>query len=223
MEKISRQQYQQLIEGAEVIEKDGFGVKVLDTHKGEMIKLFRRKRVFSTALFKPYAVRFVNNAKQLTLLGIPTITINRLLWCGSIKRHIVIYERLEGELLRDSLSQLTEAGEEPFKQFGEFVATLHAKGVYFRSAHLKNILVLPNGDLGLIDISDMQIKRGVLGVNLRKRNFEHILRYQKDKDLIRKHFDSFISGYRSVSKISEENSLQIKQTIRSILASTQGA
>ena len=91
MEKISHAQYQQLIKNAEIIEKDGFGLKVLDTKQGEMIKLFRRKRFFSTALLKPYAVRFVDNAEQLSTLDIPSITINRLLWCPSIKRHLVIY------------------------------------------------------------------------------------------------------------------------------------
>ena len=84
IKKITQKHYQQLIKDADIIEKDVFGVKVLDTKKGEMIKLFRRKRLLSTALFKPYAVRFVDNAKQLTALGIPTITVNKLFWCSSI-------------------------------------------------------------------------------------------------------------------------------------------
>ena len=152
MEKINLKAYQLLIEGADVIEKDGFGVKVLDSKKGEMIKLFRRKRFFSSALFKPYAVRFVNNAELLARLNIPTITVNRLLWCADIKRHIVIYKRLEGELFREVLSNQTGHIEDLYQKFAAFIAELHDKGVYFRSAHLKNILLLPNGEFGLIDI-----------------------------------------------------------------------
>jgi len=217
MENISRTQYEELIKDTEIIEKDGFGLKVLDTHKGEMIKLFRRKRFFSTALFSPYAVRFVDNAKQLTELGIPTITINRLLWCASIKRHIVVYERLEGELLRDVLEQAGDNRKQVFVKFAEFIATLHKKGVYFRSAHLKNILVLPCGEFGLIDISDMQIKSHTLSMSLRQRNFQHIFRYQEDKDLVQDHLDAFISSYASTSQLSEVETNDIKQTIQSIL------
>jgi tRNA A-37 threonylcarbamoyl transferase component Bud32 len=218
MEKISHAQYQQLIKNAEIIEKDGFGLKVLDTKQGEMIKLFRRKRFFSTALLKPYAVRFVDNAEQLSTLDIPSITINRLLWCPSIKRHLVIYQRLEGELLRDVLSNTSSNTKEMFRQFGGFIAQLHNKGVYFRSAHMKNILVLPNGEFGLIDISDMQIKHSSLKLNLRQRNFEHILRYPEDKSLIQSHFQDYFSSYIKAAQLNESEARKVEQTIKSILA-----
>lgn len=217
MEEISLKEYQRLIKNVEVIEKDGFGLKVLDTKKGEMIKLFRRKRVFSTAFLKPYAARFADNAKRLTSLNIPTVAVNRLVWCPSIKRHLVIYKRLEGALLRDVLTKEINK-EEVFKNTGTFIAELHEKGVYFRSAHFKNILVLPNGQWGLIDVSDMQIKRSSLGIDLRKRNFQHILRYEKDKTLVRNHFKDFFSSYLTASQLDENNAHKVEQTIRSILA-----
>ena len=217
MEKITKQQYLNLIDGAEVLEKDGHGLKVLDTKKGEMIKLFRRKRFFSTALFSPYAVRFVNNAKRLQSLGIPTIIINRLLWCADIKRHIVIYQRLAGELLRDVLSENTDASNKAFLKFAEFIAQLHQSGVYFRSAHLRNILVQPNGELALIDISDMQIKAKPLSLALRQRNFEHILRYQEDKDLMSHQLEAFLSAYTNASKLSPKQLVSLRQKIESIL------
>jgi len=218
MEKITKQQYLNLIDGAEVLEKDGSGIKVLDTKKGEIIKLFRRKRFFSTALFNPYAVRFVNNAQRLRALGIPSITINRLLWCSEIKRHIVIYQRLEGELLRDVLGEKTEQKNELFRKFATFIAQLHQSGVYFRSAHLRNILVQPNGDFALIDISDMQIKAKALPIKLCQRNFQHILRYQEDKNLLKPQLDNFLSAYASVSKLSPKALIQLRQSIELILA-----
>lgn len=218
MDNINNKQYLELIKGAEIIEKDGFGLKVLDTKKGEMIKLFRRKRLLSTALLKPYAVRFVDHAKQLTALNIPTITINQLAWCASIKRHVVVYQRLEGELLRDVLTALPSDNETPYREFGAFVAELHNKGVYFRSAHLKNILVLANEQFGLIDISDMRIKRGSLGISLRKRNFKHILRYPQDKALVCHHINAFTNGYINASTLNEKNSQEIKQTIEALLS-----
>jgi tRNA A-37 threonylcarbamoyl transferase component Bud32 len=217
MNSISKEEYQQLIKGADIIEEDGFGIKVLETKNNEMIKLFRRKRFFSTALLKPYAVRFVDNAKKLHSLGIPTINIKQLLWCSSTKRHIVIYEKLEGELLREALTKDQKKPTKLFQTFASFIAELHEKGVYFRSAHLKNILLLPNGAFGLIDISDMQIKRQSLNINLRQRNFEHILRYQEDKALLRKSLDSFLLGYNSPSKLREEQAKKIEQTIKQII------
>jgi len=217
MNSISKEEYQQLIKGAEIIEQDSFGIKVLETKNNEMIKLFRRKRLFSTALLKPYAVRFVDNAKKLHSLGIPTINIKQLLWCPSIKRHIVVYEKLEGALLREALTKEQEKPAKLFQNFGAFIADLHEKGGYFRSAHLNNILLLPNGTFGLIDISDMQIKHQSLNINLRQRNFEHILCYQEDKDLFRKNLDSFLSGYNASSLLIDEQSEKIKQTIKHII------
>jgi len=223
MENISNEEFLQLIKGAEVIEKDGAGLKVLDTRQGEMIKLFRRKRFFSTALLKPYATRFANNAKILNALGIPTITVNRLLWCESIQRHIIIYQRLEGELLRDVLSNAAKDNDDTYRQFGAFVAKLHNKGVYFRSAHFKNILVLPSGEFALIDISDMQIKKNTLKLHLRERNFQHILRYQEDRNLLQKHFQSFFSSYTKASQLNKKGTSALERAIQSIMADTQGA
>ena len=221
MEKINKQQYQLLIKGATVLEKDGFGLKVLDTGKGNIIKLFRRKRLFSTALFLPYACRFVNNAKKLHHLGIPTITIDQLLWCPSIQRHIVVYQKLEGQLLRDELSKQMNGDSDAFNKFGRFIALLHQKGVYFRSAHLKNILVLPNKEFGLIDISDMQIKKHTLKLALRLRNFQHILRYQEDKDLLRSHVQSFFSSYLETCPLNKKDARSLRNTLQSILHNNQ--
>jgi len=220
MEKINQQQYQALIKGALLLEEDAFGVKVLDTRQGEIIKLFRRKRFFSTALLKPYAVRFVNNAQQLDTLGIPTVKINRLLWCHSIKRHLVVYQRLDGLLLRDVLSDSTLNSDALFRQFGSFIAKLHNKGVYFRSAHLKNILVCPNGEFALIDISDMQIKKKALKLALRIRNFQHILRYQTDKDLLKKHTEPFFSAYLEASSLNKNDAAALNRSLQSNLSNT---
>ena len=218
IKKITQKHYQQLIKDADIIEKDAFGVKVLDTKKGEMIKLFRRKRLLSTALFKPYAVRFVDNSKKIAALDIPTITVNKLFWCSSIKRHLVIYQRLEGEPLRDVLSKPSSNAKEIFRQLGALIAQLHDKGIYFRSAHLKNILLLTNGEFGLIDISDLMVKSHSLKVKLRQRNFKHILRYREDKTLFKSHLQDFFSSYVTASNLSENETGKIEKTIKSILA-----
>src|SRR5690554_7055274 len=47
-------------------------------------------------------------------------------------------------------------------------------GVYFRSFHLGNVVLTPENELGLIDISDMKIFRRPLSQWQRKRNYEHM-------------------------------------------------
>ena len=63
---------------------------------------------------------------------------------------------------------------------GAFIAKLHDRGVYFRSLHLGNIVMTPEGTLGLIDIADMRFSRGQLTASQRKRNLRHLLRYPSD-------------------------------------------
>ena len=68
--------------------------------------------------------------------------------------------------------------------FAGFVARLHRKGVYFRSLHLGNVLILPDTNFGLVDISDLRVRRRPLGLRARARNFRHLLRRVEDAALI---------------------------------------
>jgi hypothetical protein len=181
VERISPDQFNALVDPAELIVADLNGPKVLKLANGNMIKLFRRKRLLSSAVFAPYAVRFVNNAFRLRDLGIPTITPVQILHCAELSIHVVEYRPLQGELLR-GLLQLP-GSDDLFARTARFIAELHNKGVYFRSLHFENV-VSSEGQLGLIDIADMKIYPGALSTSLRKRNFEHFLRYPADAELI---------------------------------------
>jgi tRNA A-37 threonylcarbamoyl transferase component Bud32 len=139
MDNISRDVYETLIANAKTLEKDPHGLKVLETADGKIIKIFRRKHLFSSAALRPYAARFVNNANKLHELEIPTVQIENLFNCSDIKRHIVIYKKLSGELLRNAFKSHA-APEALFATFGKFVAELHHKGVYFRSMHFNSFL-----------------------------------------------------------------------------------
>ena len=50
MQSIDHSTYEALREGAHVLEADGSGDKVLRLADGRMLKLFRRKRLLSSAL-----------------------------------------------------------------------------------------------------------------------------------------------------------------------------
>ena len=71
MQPLSPERYRHLREGAQVIEADSHGEKVLRLADGNYNKLFRRNRLISSALFWPYAQRFANNARRREQLGIP--------------------------------------------------------------------------------------------------------------------------------------------------------
>ena len=181
VEDINRQQLQDLVEQGRLMVADGADPKVLELPQGTIIKLFRRKRWFSSAMFAPYAVRFVNNAFRLKELEIPAITPLSIKYCKVCRIHVVEYEKLHGKPLRRELAQNRES--HLFTKTAQFIAGLHYKGIYFRSLHFENIVV-GDSSLGLIDVADMKTYSKPLGAALRKRNFQHFLRYPQDRALL---------------------------------------
>lgn len=161
MNKYTSSTYTDLTKNAQILSKDRFGHKVLRLEDGSILKLFRVKRLISSARLMSYARRFALNAQKLSILDIPTIKIIDTINIPGIKRTAVRYQPLEGVTLRHYLEKNRITGEFAEK-LARFVAQLHKKGIYFRSIHFGNIIVLPNNDFGLIDISDMKIKENAL-------------------------------------------------------------
>jgi tRNA A-37 threonylcarbamoyl transferase component Bud32 len=176
--------FQSLAQGADIVEADTRGPKVLLLPDGSYLKVFRRKRLLSSALWYPYARRFADNAGRLAARGIPCPQVLRVYSFPIIRAHVVHYLPLAGETLRHLIhSTADEATLHALRtQLGGFVAELHAKGIYFRSIHLGNVVRGDDGRLGLIDIADMRIGRSGLSRRLRKRNLAHLLRYKGDTD-----------------------------------------
>lgn len=174
MQKLDYNSYLALREGAKVLEKDGFGDKVLHLTDGTFIKLFRRKRLLSSAAIWPYAQRFADNAKKLEQLGIPCPKVIGVYRIAEIQRDIVHYHPLPGLTLRQLRNGEGNCPDDIRERFWKFVDKVHDLGIYFRSMHLGNVVLTPEGELGLIDISDMQIRKKSLGKQLRTRNLAHI-------------------------------------------------
>lgn len=213
MRPISSDQYQQLRSAAQVIEADGHGDKVLLLADGSYLKLFRRKRLLSSALLWPYARRFADNARKLAQLGIPTLEVIALYRLREPARHLVHYRPLPGVTLRQVRRESLPCPALLFEQLGSFVARLHQQGVYFRSIHLGNIVLTPDQQLGLIDLADLKTHGRALGSALRLRNFRHMLRDAGDRQwLLGEAHGSFAQGYRRESTaLSAE---QIQQHLR---------
>ncbi|NMG77192.1 toluene tolerance protein [Aromatoleum diolicum] len=181
---LAHEDYLRLRQGARVMEADRYGDKVLLLADGSYLKLFRRKRLFSSAAWYPYALRFADNTRSLAQLGIPCPEVIELYRLPQIERDAVHYRALPGETIRRMVAagipddQATNLRH----QIRQFIDRLHDLGIYFRSCHLGNIVLTPEGELGLIDIADLQPCRSSLGALKRQRNYRHILRDARDRD-----------------------------------------
>lgn len=182
MQALTTLDYEHLRQGAELIEADGHGDKVLRLHDGTFIKLFRRKRLISSAALWPYAQRFAENARILDSLGLPCPSIIQVYRLHELQRDIVHYRPLPGRTLRQLKAE--ELTEELFSALGIFIAGLHQHGIYFRSLHLGNIVLTPDNRLGLIDLADLQKASRALGKMKRLRNFQHLLRDKQDRETL---------------------------------------
>ncbi len=193
MKILSRQAYEDLVQNTIVLARDAHGDKVLQHNNGLVIKLFRRKRLISSAAVQPYAVRFHSNSEALRKRGFTTIDVKDVFRCPAIQRDIVTYQYMEGRMLREAMKH---AHPPLLQHFAAFIALLHQKGVYFRSLHLGNVLLQKDGSFALIDVADMSLRPWSLGLGKRLRNFAHMLRYSEDmKILLQSNFSTFLQQY----------------------------
>jgi tRNA A-37 threonylcarbamoyl transferase component Bud32 len=196
VQPLEHDQFLALRDGAEVIEADHFGDKVLRRPDGTYLKLFRRKRLLSSAAWYPYAQRFADNARKLAVLGIPCPEVLQVYRLPAIGRDVVHYRPLPGRTLRQIIAQAPDAARQEAlrRQVGAFVAQLHALGVYFRSLHLGNVVLTPDDRLGLIDLADLTTRNRPLGSLRRQRNLRHVMRYADDAAWLNVG-DAFTRGY----------------------------
>ena len=185
MKPLTLNEYQRLVDNSVILEEDGHGLKVLETSDGLIIKIFRQKRILSSAVVKSYASRFIENAQTLNSLGINTIAVKDVWFCKPIKRTLVSYQPIPGCTLREVL-QNREHLERLVEGFAVFFAGLHEKGVLFRSIHLSNVIISESlNTFGLIDFADMKISSHRLSRQRRLRNFRHLTSYKVDQEALR--------------------------------------
>lgn len=207
MRALTQSDFQALRKDAQVLEADVFGDKVLRLADGNFMKLFRRKRLISSAALFPYAKRFARNAQALQRRGIACPQILETYRVAEIARDVVHYEPLPGETLRHLIAEPVHFNDKQLlRRFGQFVAHLHNEGIYFRSLHLGNVVMTPDNQLGLIDIADMRIYRRSLRKTLRLRNFKHMLRYKEDCRWVLD--QAFEQGYLSSQQVCNEAELR---------------
>jgi len=211
---ISAAEFKQLREGAQLLERDYRGEKVLLTPDNHIIKLFYPRRRFTSAHLYPYAHRFCNNARRLREKGIITVHCEQLRHDRTNGRHLITYALLPGTTLRNKLGE-TDDRDDYLDKLASYMVTLHAKGILFRSIHMGNILVLENGDYGLIDIADLSIQRHSLGLRKRARNFRHLLHDKQDREQLGSYgYDRFIAQYEQAAGIDGNRSKRLRKYIQ---------
>jgi tRNA A-37 threonylcarbamoyl transferase component Bud32 len=145
----------------------------------------------------PYAQRFVRNAARLAERGFTTVEVLDRAYCPPLKRHVITYRPVPGRTLRDRLQDLPEKVPHHLALAASFIASLHEKGVYFRSLHFGNLIVPSEGEvLGLIDVADMTFRSRPLPVRLRVRNFSHLARRREDRETLEQFgWGRFVKSY----------------------------
>lgn len=195
MQTLTRADYEQWLAEHTLVEKDRRGPKVLRCANGDYIKIFRIKhRISSARLFNP-ARRFCHNAARIAALGIPVLRPKALYRIPHVNRWAVRYTPLEGDTVRGLIRHYA-LPEPAIVRLGEFIAGLHDKGIYFRSLHPGNIVLTPDGKLGLIDVLDCRFSwfGRPLSASQRQRNFSHFFRYE-DAKLLR---EPLLAAYNRV-------------------------
>ena len=212
--KLSNQEFEALTQGARILEKDGFGLKVLRLPDARILKIFRRRHWFSSQLWAPHAQRFDRNAKTLLKRGIPTISVEQIFALPAMQRQAVLYHELPGITLRQWLRE--HEGDEAkalIEQFGRFVAKLHTEGVLFRSLHFGNVLVTPEHESRPDRHRRYELPSQRLPLDTQRiRNFAHIDRYVEDRKLFTQTGEqTFIEAYLEAAQLSSEIQTTLRQ------------
>jgi len=178
---IDNDNFEQFRQDLVVLEKDAERDKVYLYKNEHIIKVFVHKKLFSTSRLVDKAKQFERNACKLEQLQIPALTVDKVFYLQNPKRQCVLYPFVKGQTFYSVyVNELEEGRENLMKKFIDFFKLLHQNGVYFRSAHLDNILVREDGSLSLIDIGDIQFKARPLSVLEVFRNFKATLRRKQD-------------------------------------------
>jgi tRNA A-37 threonylcarbamoyl transferase component Bud32 len=169
--------------------------KVYEKDGRTIIKLFYpKRRRLSSDRIRPRALRFYKNVQRLREHGYAAPTVTKVQFHPDSKMYLLHYEKVPGQDIR----RLGNQGElNVVTDLARFVADLHAKGIFFRSIHLENILYQPDKQFALIDVTDVRFKWRALSLPHRYRNLKHLFFSSPDDGAIWKAYgvEKFLDEY----------------------------
>ncbi len=201
MLRISETKLKQIAEAGTILADDDSFVRAIRDSDGRIWKQFRKKSFPSTAALLPYAKRFVKSAELLAKRGINSVAVRDIYTVAETGRHVVVYDEMPGRSLR---TVLEIEGAQHLSDFAQFMALLHERGIYFRSMHLDNVLVLDAGGFALIDVTHVEGFRKALNPWRRARNFKPVTSYAEDRAMLDQYGCSrFLEEYLAASHLTD--------------------
>ncbi|MCZ4128551.1 toluene tolerance protein [Stutzerimonas balearica] len=198
MRIVTAQELENWLAEGKVLERDARGPKVLALEDGSFLKIFHTRRHPFLARLFPSAQRFARNLAVLHDAGFSAPEILETFW---LDKHAglsgCLYQPLPGVSIETLFRAEPERIDQHLPDLAAFIKRLHNKGIYFRSLHIGNIILLPNGSFGLIDVLDLHKKRRPLNESLTRRNFCHLRNHLKRKKLEQFPFEQLLKLYRS--------------------------
>jgi hypothetical protein len=147
-------------------------------------------------------------------MGIACVEVDDIFYCHAIRRHGLIYRRLEGSPLDELLCSSDDRRDRLFRDYAAFIALLHARRIYFRSLHPGNVLLLPGGGFGLIDVADMRFPWLPLTLSRRRRNFQHLFRSVEFRQALGVlSGETFVSAYLDASGLDSAPRTRLRQQL----------
>ena len=197
MRIVTAQELESWLTSGTILEKDARGPKVVALGNGLLLKIFHTRRYPLLARLQPAAKRFTYNAETLLEIGIAAPKVREYFWLNrKTGLSACIYQPLPGHSIEQLYRQSPEQVHSLLPALASFIRRLHLQGIYFRSLHLGNILLLPDDNHGLIDILDMRFKRHSLSPRLVQRNLQHLRRYLARHKLADFPLEELITQYR---------------------------
>jgi len=201
MRIVSGQELQDWLAHGRVLEKDSRGPKVVLLQNRLILKIFHTRRHRWFARINPPAKRFAQNAGTLKSLDISAPTIVETLWLDQNKGlSACTYRPLLGTSLEALLRKNPAEIDPIIPALAAFILGLHRQGIYFRSLHLGNVLLLPEGGFGLIDFLDLVKKRGCLNSWEAKRNLNHLRSYLLRRKITDFPIERLIESYSTAAR-----------------------
>lgn len=196
MRIVSAREVESWLANGEVLEKDARGPKVVALQEGVYLKIFHTRKNPLLARLQPAARRFACNAAGLQRRGIPTPDVVDVFWMDKRRGlSACIYRPLAGVSIQQIYLSEPCNVEGILPGLAAFIRSLHKAGIYFRSLHLGNVILLPDEQYGLIDFLDLQFKTRPLNTWLIERNFQHLRRYLERHNLQNFPFDKLRKLY----------------------------